>query len=129
MDLFRQSVRLRILALVQKGLKIGRWGVGNKNPTSYNAEFWDSLRDRVGQVDRTNQGPDAAVAAANADAVGFMFRAGGEGKVGYENRGREDEDEGGASNKQNEMPRTYICWATETRRGTKWIYWKFGCIL
>jgi len=84
---------LRAVALVQKGLKIGRWGIGNaKNLTGYNADMWDFLqeqRDRIGVVDNTN----AAPVAGPEDAVGFNFGELPEADRGFDTAKHDHEDE------------------------------------
>jgi hypothetical protein len=84
---------MRAVALVQKGLKMGRWGIGNaKNLSGYNAEMWDFLqeqRDRIGQVDNTN----AAAPAAPEDAVGFTFGSLPEAERGFDTAKHDHEDE------------------------------------
>jgi hypothetical protein len=84
---------MRAVALVQKGLKMGRWGIGNaKNLTGYNAEMWDFLqeqRDRIGKVDNTN----AAAAPVVEDAVGFTFGSLPEAERGFDTAKHDHEDE------------------------------------
>ena len=84
---------MRAVALVQKGLKMGRWGIGNaKNLTGYNAEMWDFLqeqRDRIGKVDNTN----AAAAPVVEDAVGFTFGSLPEADRGFDTAKHDHEDE------------------------------------
>jgi len=85
---------LRAIALIQKGLKMGRWAIGNKkNMTTYNAEFYDFLqeqRDRIGQVERP-------AGAGREDPLGFDFAAADPAERWQDGHfTAEAEDEGGA---------------------------------
>jgi len=87
---------LKALMKIQKGLKMGRWGVGTaKNLASYNASFWDFLqdqRDKMGIVDTT-----AVAGGGREDALGFNVEAAANAiAVGDSDAyARQDEDEGG----------------------------------
>jgi len=60
---------LRAIAMVQKGLKIGRWAIGTaKNLSSYNAEFQDFLQE---QRDRAGIADNGIMRPKKEDALGF----------------------------------------------------------
>ena len=80
---------MRAVTLMQKNLKMGRWGVGAKKSGAYNTEYWDFLqdqRDRIGVV----EGGGAAPAPENA--IGFDFGAAPEADRRYETYAPEAED-------------------------------------
>jgi hypothetical protein len=81
---------MRAVTLMQKNLKMGRWGVGAKKSGAYNSEYWDFLqdqRDRIGVV----EGGGAAPAQENA--IGFDFGAAPEADRRYETYAAQAEDE------------------------------------
>jgi hypothetical protein len=82
---------LRAVIDVQRALKIGRWGMGNKkNMTTYNAEFFDFRQeqlDRIGKLDKP--------VAAREDPLGFDFAAEAPAERWLDGHGvAEAEDEG-----------------------------------
>lgn len=79
---------MRAVTLVQKNLKMGRWGVGAKKSGNYNTEYWDFLqdqRDRMGIV-------DGAGGPAKENAIGFDFGNVPVGDRGYDVYAADAED-------------------------------------
>ena len=80
---------LRAVTLMQKNLKIGRWGVATKKSGSYNAEYWDFLQDqrnRMGVI-------DVAAVPAKENAIGFDFAQAPEADRRYDTYAVQAEDE------------------------------------
>jgi len=81
---------MRAVTLMQKNLKMGRWGVGAKKSGAYNTEYWDFLQDQRDRIGVVEGGGGAAPAQENA--IGFDFGAAPEADRRYETYAPEAED-------------------------------------
>ena len=80
---------MRAVTLMQKNLKMGRWGVAAKKSGAYNTEYWDFLqdqRDRIGIID------GAQGQAAPENPIGFDFGAAPEADRRYDTYAQQAED-------------------------------------